>query len=332
MKKILKITAFVVAIFGMFFGINGAVFADEDTPEEDADPAMSVSISPVSKILNLEPNSTYDDSFKVTNNSKQPMKFEVHASPYSYTFSEENNAYMLGFSSENNYTQIVRWITFADKDGKYVKNTEFVAEPEGTVEVKYRISTPSSIPNGGQYAVLFAHALADDTEGSGVKTEASPGLVIYGRSTGETKIEGSVKESDIYQTLEVEGKSYNIVNGAAKVANTGNVDFMAQGILKVTGLFGRTYYETPESQGRISIIPETELTVSDVWEDTPFFGIFKATWTVIAAGNTEEPITKLVVIMPPVVIILIILLLTILIIWIIIMVRKRKERRSRFTV
>ena len=140
----------MVAIFGMFFGINGAVFADEDAPEEDADPAMSVSISPVSKILNLEPNSTYDDSFKVTNNSKQPMKFEVHASPYSYTFSEENNAYMLGFSSENNYTQIVRWITFADKDGKYVKNTEFVAEPEvlARIEAENLVALRYCSPDG----------------------------------------------------------------------------------------------------------------------------------------------------------------------------------------
>ena len=332
MKNILKFVVIVAVFFGMVFSVSSPVFADEEESEASNDSAMSISISPVTKILDLEASSVYEDYFKVTNDSKNTMRFEVHAAPYSYTFSEEDDEYILGFSANNNYTQITRWITFKDKSGDWVDTAEFSAEPEETVEVYYKISTPNSIPAGGQYAVLFAHTLSDDTESGGIKTEASPGLVVYGRSTGETKVEGSVKKSSVSQIFTGEDAEMNLINGSARIANTGNVDFMAQGILKVEGLFGRTYYETPSSQARISVIPETELTVSDVWEDTPYFGLFKVTWTVIAAGSAQEPITKMILILPPPVLILMLLLLTILVIWIIIMVRKRRERRSRFMV
>lgn len=346
MKKILKFLTLAVVIFGVVFGMSGTVFAEEEAASEEAsseettseevpaedEAAMSISISPVNKVLSLEPDTVYEDTFTVTNNSSSEMRFEVHASPYSYTFSEEDDEYRLGFSQENNYTQITHWITFMDSSGNYVATTKFVVEPKGTVEVRYRIATPSSIPAGGQYAVLFAHTLSDSTNTSGIRTEASPGLVIYGHANGETKIEGTVRDSELSQTIEQDGEVFNVISGSAKVKNTGNVDFMAQGTLKVQGIFGRVYYETPASRGRISVIPEVELTVSDVWENTPYFGLFKASWTVVAAGSVEEPIERVILILPPPVLIFMILLLTIIIIWIIILVRKRKERRSRFAI
>jgi hypothetical protein len=334
MKKIQTISAFVFAvILSAVFCFGGTAFAEEE--DSVGIGGMSISISPVNKVVELEPDTVYDGDefkFKVTNNGKTPMNFEVYASPYSYTYSEEDDEYRLGFSNQSNYTQITRWITFRDTEGNYVTTTKFQAEPEGSVEVYYRISTPSSLPAGGQYAVLFAHTLSATTDSSGIKTEASPGFVVYGHSKGETIIEGSVSNSIINQTIEKDGEVVNLINASSKIKNEGNVDFMAQGTLKVEGIFGRTYYETPSSQARISVIPETELTVSDVWDDTPYFGLFKATWTVMAAGKTEEPITKMILIMPAPVLIIMILLLTIIIVWIIILVRKRKERRSRLMV
>ena len=132
----------------------------------------------------------------------------------------------------------------------------------------------------------------------------------------------------------VDNSEKTIINGVSKVKNNGNVDFMASGVLKVTGIFGNTYYETQNTstKSRVSVIPEAELPVTDSWDDTPFFGMFNAEWTVYVNGEAKETVTKFIVIMPPALIILIILLLTIVIIWIIIVIRKRKERRSKFMV
>ncbi len=330
-----KISWLVLALLlGSVFCVPASVVAEEaeDTAGDEAEEAAtSISISPVSKVLQLEPDKVYEDSFKITNNGSSALNFEVYASPYSYTFSEEEDEYRLGFSHENNYTQITRWITFKDTDGNYVTNPRFTAEPESSVEITYKISTPSSIPAGGQYAVLFAHTISEQTEASGIRTEASPGLIVYGRASGETIITGEISGLGINKTLKTETETKNVINASAKVKNTGNVDFMASGQLKVTGIFGRVYYETPANRGRVSIIPEAELTVSDTWDDTPYFGLFNVTWTVMAAGQ-EEPMSQMVLLLPAPVIVVMILLLTIIVIWIIIMVRKRRERRSRFLV
>lgn len=330
-----KISWLVLALLlGSVFCVPANVLAEETedvVSDEAEEAATSISISPVSKVLQLEPDKVYEDSFKITNNGSSALNFEVYASPYSYTFSEEEDEYRLGFSHENNYTQITRWITFKDLDGNYVTNPHFTAEPESSVEITYKISTPSSIPAGGQYAVLFAHTISEQTEASGIRTEASPGLIVYGRASGETVITGEISGLEINKTLKTETETKNVINASAKVKNTGNVDFMASGQLKVTGIFGRTYYETPANRGRVSIIPEAELTVSDTWDDTPYFGLFNATWTVMAAGQ-EESMSSVVLLLPAPVIVVMILLLTIIVIWIIIMVRKRRERRSRFLV
>lgn len=348
-SRISFLLASIVFCLVSLVGVN-SVYADEETESQQAtqesnadntteseevgdDVATSISISPVSKVLELEPSKTYDDFFKITNNGKAPLNFEAYASPYSYTYSEESEEYQLGFSKENSYTQITRWITFCDQDGNYVTNPKFVAPAGETVEVHYRITTPSSIPAGGQYAVLFAHTFSDDTEDvSGIKTEASPGLVVYGRSAGDTIVKGTVSDSAIHKTLTVDGNTKNIINASSKVVNEGNVDFMAIGSMKVTGIFGRTYYETTGNNGKVSVIPESGAVVSDQWDDTPYFGLFNVSWTITAAEGEPETITATVLILPVPIIILMILLLTIIIIWIIIVVRKRKERRSRFMV
>ena len=335
---VLKITCIAASIIiGSVFCLAGNTFAEEEQPDTTASDivkaATSISISPVSKVLQLEENQVYSDTFEVTNNGSEDMTFEVYASPYSYTLSETDNEYKLGFSRETKYTQITRWITFKDVNGNYVKQPQFTAKPGESVTVKYHISTPASIPAGGQYAVLFAHTLSKDTNASGIKTEASPGLVVYGRSTGETISTSEISSLELIQTKgnEKDNVKVNSISGSAKVKNTGNVDFMAYGTLKVTGLFGQTYYETPATSGRISVIPESELTVSDAWEDTPYFGVFNASWTVHTIDN-EETITKTFVIMPVPIILLVVLLLTIITIWIIMVVRRRKERKSRYSM
>ena len=323
----------VLVIGTIFCGFKSAL-AEEDSSEENDEAikaATSISITPVSKVLKLEPSSVYEDSFTVSNNGGNVMEFEVYAAPYSYIFSEEDNEYRLGFNQETTYNQIVRWVTFQDASGNFVKNPTFRVDPGESTKVVYRITTPSSIPDGGQYAVLFAHTLSTTVLSNGIKTEASPGLVVYGRSSGETISEAEMSGLQINRSINDGENEKTMINASAKVKNVGNVDFMASGKLQVTGIFGESYYETPANQGIISVIPETELAVSDKWEGTPYFGLFKVTWTVSAAGIVETT-DQMILIMPAPVIVFLILLLTIIVVWIILMVRKRKERRAKFMV
>lgn len=335
MKKITcKILSLALAIgFGAGFLLMNPVLAEEGEGNVSENFGTSISLSPVSKVLELSSNSRYEDSMNVKNDGSSNLEIEVYAAPYSYVYSDEDDSYKLGFSKENNFTQITRWITFKDNGGSWVKKANYSIKPGETLTVDYRISTPDNIPAGGQYAVIFAHTLSGNTNASGIKTEASPGMIVYGRSTeGETVISAEISDLAIERKVNDESKRENFF-ASAKVKNTGNVDFGAVGTLKVEPIIGGGSYETAATgnNARVSVIPDSELVVSDEWEDSPSFGIYKVTWTV-EAGKETETIEKIVFVNPLPLIIIMILLLTVLTIWIIIMVRKRKERKARLAI
>ena len=342
--------ASVVGLFGIGIFVANT-FAEENTENESNAPATSMTLMPVSTTLSLSSDSTYDGTMTVTNDGDTDMKVQVYATPYFYVYSENDDSYKLGFNTENNYTQIARWITVKDSSGKYVEKPTFTIKPKESLGVEYRVQTPKSIPAGGQYAVLFAQTVSGNVNTSGVRTEASAGMVIYGRSTeGETKTEAEFSDLEIGQgakfnksaddtqsdTNASEETPNNSFYGYAKIKNTGNVDFFAKGELKVQPIFGFSAYETPQDGGTISVIPESERVVQDQWKDTPSFGLYKVTWTVkadLGGGETKtESIERVILLLSPLSIIITIIVLTFIIVLVIILIRKRKARRSRLAV
>lgn len=335
MKKIVyKILSLALAVgLGVGFLSMAPVWAEGEEEAESAPAGTSISLSPVSKVLELSSNSSYSDTMQVKNDGKDDLEVEVYAAPYSYVYSEDEDAYKLGFSKENNFTQITRWITFKDQGGSWVKKATYTIKPGATLDVNYKITTPDNIPAGGQYAVIFAHTLSSATTTSGIKTEASPGMIVYGRSTeGETVIAAEISDMTVGRKMNEETKSENFY-ASAKVKNTGNVDFSAVGTLRVDAIIGAGSYETASTgnNARVSVIPESELVVSDEWTESPSFGIYKVTWTV-NAGEESQTVEKIVFVNPVPFIIFSIILLTIVVVLVIIKVRKRKERRSRLAV
>ena len=337
-KGIINLSVIVALLMSPVFFVQSGVHAEDETgseqsAEESADQTgTNISLTPVSKTYQLSGSSVYNDSFTVNNTGGRELEIEVFAAPYSYVYSEQNDTYQLGFSNETNYTQLSRWITFKDNDGTYKKTINAKIAPNTSYTAEYRIETPGSIPSGGQYAVIFARTTNGVTSANGIKTEASPGMVVYGRSIdSESIISAEIRDLAIRQSITENEVTRNTISGIAKVKNTGNIDFNASGKLVVDGILFGGHYETPSNGGRVSVIPESELVVTDEWKETPGFGIFKVTWTVEAAGETET-IEQIVVINIVPAIIITIILLTIIIVWCIIRGKKRKERRSRLSV
>lgn len=328
MKKIKTILLALVIMVGMVVCLNGATYAEEETGVG----GTKISISPVSNMLSISSKSEYDAKFEVKNSSDSKMEVEVYAAPYSYVYSEDEDSYKLGFNNENNYTQIARWITFKADDESWKDKVTYTIDPNATREIDYKITTPNNIPAGGQYAVIFAHTLNGVMSSSGIRTEASPGLIVYGRSTeGDAVVSSEVRDMKIEQSITDGNGTRNNFYATAKVKNTGNIDFGAFGKMTVSPIIGGSSYETPPENARISVIPESELAVSDEWTESPGFGIYKVTWTV-TAGEESETIERIVFVNPLPFIIITIILLTIIIGLVIIVVRKRKERRSRLNV
>ena len=335
-KKVVSILLVTVALF-LAFGIPAVnVHAEEEENNDEMTipaPKTSLTLKPVSKTLQISPSSTYDGSFSVSNDGDSDTKVEVHASPYSYVYSDQEDVYKLGFNHENDYTQIARWITIKNSKGEYVKNPEFTIKAGDTLNLDYRITTPSSIPAGGQYAAIFVQTITERTSSSGIQTEASAGMVVYGHSTeGEATTTSEIRDMQVgIGTFDENEAGSSHFYGMAKVKDTGNVDFFAHGELKVEPIIGFASYSTEEGNGIVSVIPESERPVQDEWKETPSFGIYKVTWTVIAGENTES-IEQIFFLISPLAIIITIIVLTAIVMFVIMVIRKRKERRSRLAV
>ncbi len=319
----------VMTILSLGFFVGQVYAEDEGTSEEVA--GTSIRLSPANFVVQLPPDTVVENTFEIKNEGDSEIKVEVYASPYSYVYSDEEEQYKLGFANDNNFTQLSHWMTFEDSAGDYVAKPVFTIEANEKLNVKYRINTPASMPSGGQYAVIFTHALTSVTSGSGIKTEASPGIVVYGHSTdGEDVISAGISGIAIEKGITEANVTRNNIYATAKVKNNGNIDFIATGVLKVEPIIGFSSYNN-ENGAKVSVIPEVELSVFDEWEDTPSFGIYKATWEVTAGGETEKT-ERIFFLFSPVALIGAIILLTFLTIWIIMLIRRRKERRSRLAV
>ena len=307
---------FLAALGVIFLGAFAAtpVYAEG----EDTKPAIWLQISPVSERVVLEPGKSLDYQFNVENIGGEAFTYKVYATPYGVT----NKTYELNFSTEPERTQVTRWITFQDANGNFAQEVSYTIEPGTKQTSPYRISVPASIPDGGQYATIFAESIPSSaaSQSSGIKTVSRVGLVIYGRSTGETVNDAEILDYQFNSFL-----TSGQVNSSATVKNSGNTDFETRYNLVVKSLFGKTIFE---KKAVYDVLPDTERDVAVEWPETPLFGIFRITSTVTALDQSEDH-TKIVLIIPLFILIIMLVLLTSLVIWLIMIIRKRKEQKSR---
>ena len=329
MKKILS------TLFATMIVVAGAMgLAQPVHAEEAVTPETWLQLSPTAVTVTLMGGDVLEGkaqkcpadveqgcALEVKNIGTKAFRYRVYASPY--VVKGEN--YELDFSeaSSTSYTQISRWITFLTDDGSYAEEAEFSIAPGETQIIHYRIEVPEDVPGGAQYAVIWAQTLGSTTTGTGVQTISQAGMVVSGRTIGDTQQTSDVYEYD-FDRFKISGP----LKAKATIKNTGNTDFDAYYTYTARTLFGK---EIHSDKGSIATFPDTEYHINLSWDNQPLLGIFQVEFRVSGA-DTVKTETHLVIIMPIFVIVLLILLLTVIIVWIIIIIRKRKERKARTLV
>ena len=324
MNKILK-----TIIAAVFMAASVVVPTVPAFAEDVEKPAVWLQISPVSNRVILNPGDELTYTMNVDNIGSKKFKFRVYATPYSIS----NEAYEVSFSTNTNRTQVSRWITFnqnmsakKDSEKKWVNEATFEVEPEKRQAVEYKISVPKDIPEGGQYATIFAESIPESTssESTGVRTISRVGLILYGHTNGETVDEASISDFKM-NTFMTGGKITANVN----VKNEGNTDFSSSVKMEVSNIFGSKLAEVEKTYDVLPDSPTRNNTTE--WEETPTFGIFSVKTTVTALSESLE-VTKIVLVMPIYIIIIMVILLTFIIAWLIILIRKRRAQKSRLIV
>ena len=320
MKKITKILTAAILIAASF--VAAPVHAEACSSDKSG-----LSISPVNQPILLEPGSERNYTFEVQNIGEAPATFKIYAQPYSMTGED----YTVNFSdTENKFTQLARWITIKDTNGQFVEKATFQVEACSKTEIEYHVAVPDNVPNGGQYAVIFAEGM--NASDGGIKAVPRVGLVIYGHATGVTvrtyELEDFAIKNGIDETLtDVSGNKITklVIHASVKIHNTGNVDLTANTTLTAKNVFGTVLYQ---GDSAAIVLPETTRKVTSVWEKTPLFGLFNVTYTVNIAGEIQN-YTSMILIMPAFIVVIILILVAGTTFWVIMMVKKQRERKGR---
>ena len=323
MKKFTKVlVAAALALSAVAAPFAQPTYAEgEDNSGQSNSSATWIQVTPVSARVVLKPGTEVDYTMVVSNVGTSAFDFSVYAAPYTIV----DEQYNVSFSDETNRSQIVRWIKFINEDGSLTDTYKGSVEAGGKKAVNYRVTVPEDVPAGGQYATLFAQTDVNDAnvESSGLKTVSRIGMVVYGRTDGETDDKAEIAEYNVPGFLLSGPVTVNSL-----VKNAGNTDFEARYKMTVKSIVGEELYSTEEAY---NILPDTSRREQLTWENTQMMGIFQVNYRVEALGEIRDE-TKVVIILPLFMIIIIITLLTIIIVWIIMMIRKRKERKSRLVV
>ena len=286
---------------------------------EESGAGAGVLVNPISKNLTIEGgNSRIDDSFTVQNQANKETVFKIYAAPYS---DDENKK---DFESETTYTQISRWIKFLDASGGVVDTLEIRVAPCAKREVNFRVLVPESIPDGGQYAVIFTES--ENSGGDAVISSSSRvGMLVYARVSGGETIR-DLEITDSYIEKDLSGDQ-TVINAGAKAANKGNIDVDVMTKLTVRNLFGHEVYQKTNA---VSLLPgSSNREISDTWENVPYLGLFVVDYT-IETGDETIAISKMILILPLPVMIVIILALIVVIIGVVSFVKRRLKRRTNW--
>ncbi|MDR1196705.1 MAG: DUF916 domain-containing protein [Candidatus Nomurabacteria bacterium] len=291
-----------------------AGFSEVGAAEEAAaPPKIWIQISPVSEKVKLKPDKKVNRQVRVSNIGDEAFDFKVYADGYS----AQDVSYDPIFDKESNYSLVADWIKFEKTEYKNL-------QPKQTVEVSYQIDAPKDLPDGGQYAVIFAETSDDGAvdQSVGMKTTSRVGTLIFADLGGKTRRTGEVAEFNQPFWSESPLRSMTVVK------NTGNIDFSVKFSSTISTLFGR---ELASNTSENSILPETSRGIANVWEDSPFFGIFNIKNTVDFIDGTKLDETKTVLIGPIWlwITIYVIFLLTLILIMIIIVLKVRKGNNKK---
>jgi hypothetical protein len=288
------------------------VFADECT-----ETGAGVLVTPIAKNLTIDGGGArIDDTFTVQNQANKESVFKIYAAPYSEGEGKKD------FEKETNFTQISRWIKFLDASGGLVDTLEIRVPACSKREVNFRVITPDSIPDGGQYAVIFTES---SDEGSSVINSASRvGMLVYAHvNGGETIREISIDDLKIGKKVDSSDKT--VIFAGAKLKNGGNIDLDVTTTLTIKNILGHEVYKN--SSG-VSLLPGSAVKeISDVWDSAPYLGLFVVDYEIMVGGEVKASSSQVVLLLPLPVLILVVPALIVVVVGVVLFIKKQRNKR-----
>lgn len=296
----------LLAVFTLLATI-GMVFSMQPAKAQNASNEESITLSPAVSRPELKAGQSATGKLQVINNGTLPYTFVLYARP----FSVQGEQYDPNYTEVNERTEAYQWVKF--------EKTRFDLKAGERVEVNYTVTVPDRAEAGGHYAVMFAETQPAD-DGSSVARKKRVGSLLYMTVDGDIIREGSLASWDtsLLQTSDP-------LVSTVRIKNSGNVHFQADLKAQYANIFGKKQFELNQE---MLVMPGTTRRALVSWEDTPYFGVFKASGTITYLDKTETLEPKWIILMPRSLMIIIGLVLVALIASTVLKVRKKGTSKA----
>lgn len=228
--------------------------------------AQSITISPTSSEITINPGEQYQGAIQVINQADSPFDYK----PYTLPFTVSGENYDPSFTPIPGATKSEDWVS--------VKAEKSHLDPYTSTNLSYTVKVPTDAKPGGYYVVVFAETESKTLATTGVITKQRVGTKLY------IRVAGDVQESGRVLTWQVGNLQFPPLKQLVRIENSGGVYFPATVHTTVRDVFGAPKYEFKQ---RRNVLPGKIRRMDIVWDKTPAFGLFKVGGSVEYLGKTE---------------------------------------------
>lgn len=244
---------------------------------------VSLTVSPLSYDLAINPGEEKKAVVSVGNNSDQPIEVKVEFSDF---FVGEDGSYV--FPSEEDKAAIEKYKLFFMKNWFQTDKESFVLPKGGSENVEIRVKVPEKATLGGHYGAVFFRTncqLEEDTavvssDKSKVCVSARPGVLFLIQVGGEAVKSGELKKMEIPKISFADKENLEI-----EIQNTGNTHFKPEGTILAKNLAGRVVFQM-DIKDR-TLLPGLSRSFSGALERKDWAGIYRVSG-LVKDGNGKE--------------------------------------------
>lgn len=276
-------------------------------------------LTPMSQRIKLEPGEEYEGSITVVNPGSSVNDFSYKAEVSVYSVIDKD--YTADFLTQNDHTQIAKWIT--------IENPTGLVKPNDAIKIKYKIKVPTTAPAGGQYAAIMVSSNGDGDIGDGVavRNVFEMASLIFAEVSGE-----NIRAGEIINNY-VPGFATTVpIEINTTLTNTGNVHEVARVSLQVKSVFSsNVIYPGKDESGTIEevIMPDSTRFLTRNIDGISSLGMYDVTQTISYMGSVST-VQKTIIVCPIWFLLLIVLTISVLIFAIVRSIKKFRHRKEVF--
>lgn len=212
---------------------------------------VSISVSPQSLDLSINPGESVTNVFRITNGSDQSITLATTPK----NFLPRGNEGAIELIEDDTAFSLAEWISVSPEEAVTVG-------AKRTVDFEVTISAPTNAQPGGHFGSVVFRTVPDEREGSAALISQEIAPVILVKIPGDADESGEITSFEATRQL---WSNQDSISFEAIVANTGNVHYQPRGQITIKNMFGAEVAQI-QVEGR-NVIPGAERIFDAQWQD-----------------------------------------------------------------